>query len=231
MPLTPRQIWQRHGHLNVTALIRDLAVNGLDNDEVGSRRAEVVAGADILSEATDTPEQIARRRGWNYGTLSSTRPNSAIYRGVPGHPSSPIIASSWEDACRRDNLPLAPVEFWAVSPWLGAQLAAQGERVAPDMAGMAVWARYQSSAELQPWDSAAIFSISVSGELDYQETAEAAGYVIAPGTGRYILGPDTRPVMDERRALDPLDAHSWRWICENHGLVAVPQDAQEEMAP
>lgn len=50
----------------------------------------------------------------------------------------------WEDVCRHDGIEpheMEVYEHWAVSSWLAEKLAAKGERVDTDFAGLNIWAR------------------------------------------------------------------------------------------
>ena len=111
----------------------------------------LVEQAAELSAPIDDYEEAAIQAGWRVEP-----PNGGARVFVARiEPDVELVASSanpddacgWEDLCRKEGIEPCPrevYEHWALSQWLGEKLAAHGERVDFDFAGLVVWARTTS---------------------------------------------------------------------------------------
>lgn len=138
---------QREVHLCLSSMVSTLA-SGYGN--VGQNRPD--AGlADLTEQAFELAcpvldyAEAARQAGWsaradgifviNAGTDDEDDTSSGIDANGP---------NAWENLCAEhgiDPYEWEVFEHWAVSSWLAEQLAAAGERVDTDFAGLNVWAR------------------------------------------------------------------------------------------
>jgi hypothetical protein len=96
----------------------------------------------------DDWEEAAIQEGWNKGTAAwSNIPNPENYWGKDGETESAGNVKAYVDAkelCEAENIEpyqREVYEHWAVSDWLGRQLAARGEKVDFDFGNLTVWAR------------------------------------------------------------------------------------------
>ena len=111
---------------------------------------ELVEQAAELSNPIDDYEEAAIQAGWRVEPANGgTRVFVARIEPGVGVVSSanPDDACGWEDLCCKEGIephPREVYEHWAVSQWLGEKLAAHGERVDFDFAGLVVWARTTS---------------------------------------------------------------------------------------
>lgn len=101
----------------------------------GNQQAEMIDQAVELCSPVLDYEEGARNAGWSGPDAQGlwTRPDGR-WRS----------ASSAEEACEAscaDPYEWEVFEHWAVSSWLAEKLAAAGERVDTDFAGLNVWAR------------------------------------------------------------------------------------------
>ena len=105
-------------------------------------------------------EEAAIQAGWSKRAIGP-RPDGVLYGWFRSATPGEIVAGDFEEASSGDTLPhrvadtaegaceldgIEPYdrevyEHWAVSTWLGEKLAAAGEKVDDDFAGMVVWAR------------------------------------------------------------------------------------------
>ena len=102
--------------------------------------------SDLLEQAIDLAcpiddwEEAAREAGWV--KLKTSGPGVAQFSNSEADTVSSL--KTWQELC--DEYEINPYqwevyEHWIVSDWLADQLAALGEKVDKDFAGLAVWAR------------------------------------------------------------------------------------------
>jgi hypothetical protein len=109
------------------------------NAEANAAHYDLCIGAQELAAPIDDWEEAAMQDGWrDIGDCRWTQTPAGKDDGEY------IVADNAERLC--DQLGIEPYsrevfEFWAVSAWLAEKLAAHGEKVDTDFAGMNVWAR------------------------------------------------------------------------------------------
>lgn len=205
---TARNIAAREVCLNVTGLVSDLA-GGQDAVNSGQfHSARPLAGlcdqAAALWVAVDDWEEAARQAGWAAHHNSRNHENGVYFQNAQTKDiaeASPANACGWEDLCREvglDPYPWEVFECWAVSQSLGEDLAALGEKVDDDFAGLVVWARtttgvsfsgddlflrvaqlIQQRAEADCWDDEPDLEGASSTEAG-RYAAKAAGKMLGP---------------------------------------------------
>jgi hypothetical protein len=110
--------------------------------------------ADLVAETNDY-ENAAKDAGWvqddDVGIIfvqTNTGTRTAVHGG-------------WKGVCEKDDIApyhRVPMEWWAVSPWLGEQLADRGQRVDKEFGGLCVWARCTSGQSIS--DDSVIVAIA-----------------------------------------------------------------------
>lgn len=134
--ITAQDLVRREVHYCVSSLVHTLAQGHAQ--DMTSRNADLEAlfeQALELSAPIDDWEEAAREEGWTEEDGVWTLPDSPDYEGSYG---------SAEDVC--SAMEIAPYqrevfEHWIVSDWLADKLAAKGEKVDKDFAGLTIWAR------------------------------------------------------------------------------------------
>lgn len=128
--------------LNVSALVSELA--GASGSP--SPISELCDQALELTFPVPDYEEATYQAGWVRGDA----PNGEAYVCVHTRHGQEIdreiddVSDTWKDLCEAHNIEpyeREVFEHWAVSRWLGEKLAAKGEKVDFDFAGMVVWAR------------------------------------------------------------------------------------------
>lgn len=145
MPITLNQLVAREVHYCVSGLISTLA-GGYTAPEnfnaAGTALGEIAEQAFELAYPVDDWAETAVQAGW---TVDPADPNWWIH---PDHPDARFDdpqracekVSGIEEPYQRDVF-----EHWIVSDWLAEKLAAEGEKVDTDFAGLTVWARTTTS--------------------------------------------------------------------------------------
>lgn len=88
-------------------------------------------------------EEAATQEGWRHVGTELDR-CMVFSRGTSITGADTVRACTWGELCELQNIDpyeWEVFEHWAVSPWLAEKLAAEGEKVDTDFAGMCVWAR------------------------------------------------------------------------------------------
>ena len=107
----------------------------LPQGSTGQSLYDLVDQAFELSAPIDDYEEAAIQAGWKLARDGKYVNDAA---------SHSTLAESWADLCEFHDIEpyqREVYEHWAVSQWLGEKLAAHGERVDFDFAGLVVWAR------------------------------------------------------------------------------------------
>lgn len=153
MTITPEDLVRREVHYCVSSLVSTLAkaagnfhaYSDHRSPECGVRELTVLAEqAFELAAPIPDYEEAAREAGWrSYGGLETGQWWRDGEAG-PGGAVDMLGATSAQDACDQDNIEpyeREVYEHWIVSDWLADKLAAKGEKVTRDFAGLTVWAR------------------------------------------------------------------------------------------
>lgn len=145
---TALNIAAREVHLNITGLVSTLA-EGVTSPAAFSSPTlcDLYDQAAALWVAVDDWEEAARQAGWAAHHNSRNHENGVYFQNAQTKDiaeASPANACGWEDLCSEQGIspyPWEVFEVWAVSDSLGEDLAALGEKVDDDFAGLVVWAR------------------------------------------------------------------------------------------
>jgi len=157
-PRVQNDIWSQNGGSDIAPIVRLLSI-GLGTDEAGTELADMVDRAVQMTEPLDPHEVAARKAGWrvaedhvNYVNVPGEL--SIVHRDPDVSDSSyGVSAAGWALVCAEHDIePIEaePVEMLVVSDWLAEHLLDRGEIVHQGFAGLNVWARTVSSAELHP---------------------------------------------------------------------------------
>ena len=128
----------------------------LPQGSTGQSLYDLVEQAFELSAPIDDYEEAAIQAGWRVEPANGGA-RVFVARIEPGveivaSSANPDDACGWEDLCRKQGIEPCPrevYEHWAVSQWLGEKLAAHGERVDFDFAGLVVWARTTTGQSIE----------------------------------------------------------------------------------
>lgn len=131
--------------------------------EGSSERAGLAEQASELSYPVEDWEEAAIQEGWSVGGTRDGMPT--FFKNSDGRK---VEASGWQELCEEvdiDPYEREVFEHWAVSKWLAEKLAAKGERVDMDFAGLCVWGRTTTGQ-----------SISMDGVIQEIHAEAAARY-------------------------------------------------------
>ncbi len=108
---------------------------------------------ELISPVPDY-EEAAREAGWKH-VARDPNPLEDETSSMWIHDDFETGAESAEEACEKHGLEpydWEVYEHWAVSPWLAAKLAAQGEKVNMDFANLNIWARTNTGQQISSDD-------------------------------------------------------------------------------
>ncbi|TIW21326.1 MAG: hypothetical protein E5V63_29635 [Mesorhizobium sp.] len=144
---TAEDIVRMEVHYCVSSLVSILAAND-GKPGYSASMFDLCEQALELASPIEDWEEAARDAGWREfdpPSQGSTVCRNATEAEKVDDDSGPLTyASDWQDACNVDGLEpydREVFEHWIVSDWLADKLAAKGEKVDKDFAGMTVWAR------------------------------------------------------------------------------------------
>lgn len=138
MTVTADDLVRREVHYCVSALVSTLANRPDDGPRLrsaaGNDLADLCWQAIELAMPIDDWEEAAFQKGW------TGKPGAFRRNGLEGV----YVAESWQELCELEEIEpyqREVFEHWIVSDWLAEKLAAKGEKVDTDFAGLTVWAR------------------------------------------------------------------------------------------
>jgi len=160
MTITAADLIRREVHYCASSLIHSLSMGAhavTRNTDMGRHLSDLTEQALELASPIPDYEEAAREAGW---TFSPYPDNSPAKNHEPGYWSRPCdedeandededgnpikSADKAEWACDLDDIEpydREVFEHWIVSDWLADKLAAKGEKVDKDFAGLTIWAR------------------------------------------------------------------------------------------
>jgi len=140
MTITPELLVSREVHYCVSYLVSTLAGGDYSHgaDDMGALMDQA---QELCSPILDW-EEAARQEGWHPQPLREEMYWDHLFDGRANIRREEC--PTWQDLCERLNLEpyeREVYEHWLISDWLAEKLAALGEKVDTDFAGMTVWAR------------------------------------------------------------------------------------------
>lgn len=134
MTLTAQDLVAREVHYCVSSLVSTLAQGTYEHgaDDLGSLMDQALE----LASPIDDWEEAAIQAGF---VMRDGKVTTAEEAGDDQHEWS-----DWRESCDSEGLDpyqREVYEHWIVSDWLADKLAAHGEKVDKDFAGMTIWAR------------------------------------------------------------------------------------------
>lgn len=144
MTITPQDLVRREVHYCVSSLVHTLAQGHENHHTVslytpkGAAHPAYALGKQAWELTAPVPdyEEAAREAGWRQDPEGRWAAECAD--------DGPVMADTAEEACAIDDIEpyhREVYEHWIVSDWLAGKLAAKGEKVDYDFAGLTVWAR------------------------------------------------------------------------------------------
>ncbi|RWE37434.1 hypothetical protein [Mesorhizobium sp.] len=145
MPRTAEDIVRMEVHYCVSYLVSTLAgytprMSGYDDakhDRDNKSLMDLTAQAQELASPIPDYEEAAIQTGvWEMSADGKIRNRVAMEDGAE--------YDTWQECCEDNGIEPYDrdvFEYWIVSNWLAEKLAAKGEKVDTDFAGMTVWAR------------------------------------------------------------------------------------------
>lgn len=137
--ITIQQMVDREVQVCLSSLVGTLAA-GIGGGVPVAELNSLMEQAFELASPIDDYEEAAIQAGWTV----HKRCDAFAHESGEMSESAPDQANGWENLCNEYNIDpyqREVYEFWAVSPWFAEKLAAHGEKVDTDFAGMNVWAR------------------------------------------------------------------------------------------
>jgi hypothetical protein len=141
--ITASDLVKREVHYCVSHLVYIVA-GGYGNVESTTELSDLAEQAFELCSPIDDWEEAATQEGWRKG-------KNGFYFA---HDFSDHDATSWQELCEAEDIEPYQrdvFEHWLVSDWLADKLAAKGEKVDKDFAGLTVWARTTTGQGIA-WD-------------------------------------------------------------------------------
>lgn len=135
MTITPENLVSREVHYCVSYLVSTLA-QGYGTVMPGEL-GDMIEQATELSYPIDDWEEAAIQAGYRWDA------NTGWYHKHDDSDAAPTYETA-QAACEADNLEACQrevFEHWIISDWLADKLAAHGEKVDKDFAGLCIWAR------------------------------------------------------------------------------------------
>lgn len=139
----------------VSSLVATLAAGmGHVGPSSALRRADGVALGDLVTQASDLAspipdyEEAARQAGW---ILWHHADNGPLWHNIADDGADDTYKSA-QDLCEAEGIEpydWQVYEHWAISSRLGEDLAAVGEKVDTDFAGLVVWARTSTGQSIE----------------------------------------------------------------------------------
>lgn len=139
--ITPDDLVRREVHYCVSSLVSTLA-NGANEAPLPLKSGigDLCDQAVELAAPLPDYEEAAREAGWEIVNGAPWHIKDNMMFGGPERDGKP----DWQALCEEHDIEpydREVYEHWIVSDWLAEKLAAKGEKVDTDFAGMTVWAR------------------------------------------------------------------------------------------